>query len=165
VRRLVICVTVVVAGCHTRVPSSPRPESSWVGCYSLNRTEWETQPEAILVGLPGRQLELHASRAAQPRFYGGPQLPAARFAASAGEWTGAWWLAGEDSIQVSLGGLAGVVLSLHRTALDSVAGTAETFTDILRLNAPPETVVVDGVPIASYRWVTRAHLAGHRSHC
>jgi len=159
IRALALTFAALAVGCGTTNRPSPTNLSTrWVGCYTLNRGEWDSVPEPVLRDLPGPTLQLLGSRGQRSGFYAGPELPADQHLrrAKLGRDRGAlWWVVSPDSIVVTTLGLAGVTLYLEKDPTGALSGQAATFTDILR-PGPRDTM---------NRWVTVAPLAGSRTRC
>jgi len=155
-RAISLILTAGVTACTTSVANPPSPQTSWAGCYHLERGSWDSLPEPILRELPGSVLRLSTSPAHRPEVYGGPDWPIERpiYAATVSGQDGAWWVASQDSIVVVSGTMAGVTLFLGRHGTGAT-GSVVTFTDILRLTNRDDL----------RRWVTHASLEAVRTRC
>lgn len=133
------------------------PARAWLGCYRLVRGDWDSLPEPILQDLPGPSMQLTSRPYRHSlRFYAGPALPAGQpvFVARLAGQQGAWWLGSDDSVMMSIGGLAGVGLHLSRREA-TIAGAAISFTDILQCTGERDC----------HPWVTHAVLSAEPQPC
>ena len=148
-----VFVIALMAGCR----HPPDAAARWSGCYSLTRGTWDQMPESLLVALPGPVLRLAADTSGyRRRFQGGPLPDSAHvhYTAWLGSLDALWWAAGDSSIRVTTGGLAGVTLDLHGTPL-ALNGTVTTFTAVLKADSAGQL----------QPWLSRAPLQAHREAC